>query len=98
MAIKFIFFTFRPTLSRGAFFSSENCILNEINKKKSESFIYNGACEFNIFQICTIFCMNKLKNNTEGNVSHEHHVHILVLLAMALAAFLSQIKKFDTLL
>ena len=28
------FFTFRPTLSRGAFFSSENCILNEINKKK----------------------------------------------------------------
>ena len=41
--------------------------------------------------------MNKLKNNTEGNVSHEHHVHIFVLLAMALAAFLSQIKKFDTL-
>ena len=41
--------------------------------------------------------MNKLKNNTEGNVSHEHHVHIFVL-AMALAAFLSQIKKFDTLL
>ena len=40
--------------------------------------------------------MNKLKNNTEGNVSHEHHVHIFVLLAMALAAFLSQIKKFDT--
>ena len=33
---KFFFFTFRPTLSRGAFFSSENCILNEINKKKSE--------------------------------------------------------------
>ena len=30
---KKIFFTFRPTLSRGAFFSSENCILNEINKK-----------------------------------------------------------------
>ena len=25
----FFFFTFRPTLSRGAFFSSENCILNE---------------------------------------------------------------------
>ena len=42
--------------------------------------------------------MNKLKNNTEGNVSHEHHVHIFVLLAMALAAFQSQIKKFDTLL
>ena len=42
--------------------------------------------------------MNKLKNNAEGNVSHEHHVHIFVLLAMALAAFLSQIKKFDTLL
>ena len=42
--------------------------------------------------------MNKLKNNTEGNVSHEQHVHIFVLLAMALAAFLSQIKKFDTLL
>ena len=30
---KLFFFTFRPTLSRGAFFSSENCILNEINKK-----------------------------------------------------------------
>ena len=68
--------------------------MNEINKKS----LNNGACEFNIFQICTIFCMNKLKNNTEGNVSHEHHVHIFVLLAMALAAFLSQIKKIDTLL
>ena len=32
----FFFFTFRPTLSRGTFFFSENCILNEINKKKSE--------------------------------------------------------------
>ena len=31
-------------------------------------------------------------------MSYEHHVHIFVLLAMALAAFLSQIKKFDTLL
>ena len=72
-----------------------------MNVQKTElltSFIYNGAREFNIFQICTIFCMNKLKNNTEGSVSHEHHVHIFVLLAMALAAFLSQIKKFDTLL
>ena len=74
--------------------------MNEIKKSLNNLFlfIYNGACEFNIFQICTIFCMNKLKNNTEGNVSHEHHVHIFVLLAMALAAFLSQIKKFDTLL
>ena len=35
------FFTFRPTLSRGAFFSSENCILNEINKiKKSTVYIF----------------------------------------------------------
>ena len=40
------YFTFRPTLFRGAFFSSENCILNEINKKSLNNLFLFVHCMY----------------------------------------------------